>query len=212
MKDIRAKISLPVSSNLLKDDTSGQPIPILLPITKLGGLVFPYSPNIQIQHSADYGEYDLAHVNYGSHYFQRGRPPEISIDGMFTAQTDAEARYMLAAIHFLRVVTKMRTGLNDPKRGAPPPVLKFSAYGDLLFKNVPVIIRSFSHNFANDIDYVDVFSSASLTEGTDNFVNKLPSVMTIFVSMAIQPTPSKLRTEFSMGKFKTGALVKEGYV
>ena len=150
--------------------------------------------------------------SYTAHYFMNSRPPEIAVDGMFTAQTDEEARYMIAAIHFLRIVTKMRTGLNDPRRGTPPPILKFSAYGDLIFNNVPVLIRSFSHNFQNDVDYVDVFSNTVNFDSSKDFVNKVPAMMNIFISLIVQPTPSRLRSEFTMSKFASGELVKKGYI
>lgn len=211
MKDIRAKLRLPPGNTLLKDD-SGTTHSVLLPLEKFQGMVFPYSPNIQVQHSANYGEYDLTHTNYTSNYFMNSRPPEIAIDGMLTAQTDAEARYMLAVIHFFRIVTKMRTGFNDPDRGVPPPVLRFSAYGDLVFSNIPVVVRSFSHNFQNDVDYVDVFTSTSATETSKDYANKMPSAMNIFVSLAVQPTPSKIRSEFTLSKFSSGELVKKGYI
>ena len=54
------------------------------------------------------------------------------------------------------LVSKMHFGETSASPGKPPPVLRFYAYGDLMFKNVPVTIRSFSYDLPNEVDYVDV--------------------------------------------------------
>jgi hypothetical protein len=133
--------------------------------------------------------------------------------GQLTAQTAAEANYMVAVLHFLRIVTKMHFGMNDPKRGTPPPVLKFSAYGDLMFSMVPVLVRSFTYDLPGDVDYVDVDTEGEDSDGFDAaFSSKVPSMLTLSIDMVIQQTASKLRTEFTMNDFKSGKLVKGGYV
>ena len=57
-----------------------------------------------------------------------------------------------------------------------------------------------------------MFTSSSATETSQDFVNKMPSAMNIFVSLAVQPTPSKIRSEFTLSKFSSGELVKKGYI
>tara|TARA_B000000565_G_C23695413_1_gene343635 strand:- start:42 stop:677 length:636 start_codon:yes stop_codon:yes gene_type:complete len=211
MKDIRAKISLPLNSDILKDE-GGQINPILLPLKKFHGIIFPYTPTINVSHQVEYGEYDISHTNYPIHYFTRSRPPAIQVTGQLTAQSAAEANYMVACIHFLRIVTKMHFGMNDPKRGTPPPVLKFSAYGDLMFSMVPVLVRSFSFDLPQDVDYIDISSETSGTGFSDEFESKIPSLLNLTIDLAVQQTASKLRTEFTMNDFKSGKLVKGGYI
>ena len=133
-------------------------------------------------------------------------------DRQLTAQTAAEANYMIACLHFLRIVTKMHFGMNDPKRGTPPPVLKFSAYGDLMFSMVPIVVRSFTYDLPGDVDYVDVETNADNADSNQDFQSKVPTMLTLSVDMMIQQTASKLRTQFTMQDFKSGKLVKEGYV
>ena len=210
MKDIRAKLSVPQNSDVLKVD--GEWNNILLPLKKFNGIIWPYSPTINIAHQADYGEYDITHTNYPIHYYTRSSPPAIMCSGQLTAQTAAEANYMIAVLHFLRIVTKMHFGMNDPKRGTPPPVLKFSAYGDLMFSMVPVLVRSFTYDLPGDVDYVDVETSSANAGFDDDFSSKVPSMLTLSIDMVIQQTASKLRTEFTMNDFKSGKLVKGGYV
>ena len=119
---------------------------------------------------------------------------------------------MLAVLHFLRIVTKMHFGMNDKRRGTPPPVLKFSAYGDLMFNNVPVLVRSFAYDLGQDIDYIDVNTESAEAGFTTGFKSKVPTMLNLVIDMVVQQTPSKLRTKFTMNDFKSGKLVKDGFI
>tara|TARA_B100000686_G_scaffold248634_1_gene258439 strand:- start:206 stop:841 length:636 start_codon:yes stop_codon:yes gene_type:complete len=211
MKDVRARVSLPRNSDILETET-GAPNPILLPLRKFGGIIWPYTPTINISHQAEYGEYETAHTNYPVSYFTKSRPPNLQVSGPLTANSAAEGHYMIAVLHFLRIVTKMHFGMNDKKRGTPPPVLKFSAYGDLMFSNVPVLIRSFAYDLGQDIDYIDVETDSASAGFSDGFNSKVPTMLNLVVDMVIQQTPSKLRTKFTMNDFKSGKLVKDGFI
>ena len=207
MKDIRARLSLPRNSDILKTE-NGKINPILLPLKKFHGIIWPYTPTINVSHQAEYGEYDITHSNYPVQYFSKSRPPNLQVSGPLTAQSAAEGNYMLACLHFLRIVTKMHFGMNDPKRGTPPPVLKFSAYGDLMFSNIPVLVRSFAYDLGQDIDYIDVETESAEAGFSDGFSTKVPTMM----NLIIEQTPSKLRTTFTMNDFKSGKLVKDGFI
>ena len=211
MKDVRARVSLPRNSDILETET-GAPNPILLPLRKFGGIIWPYTPTINISHQAEYGEYETAHTNYPVSYFTKSRPPNLQVSGPLTANSAAEGHYMIAVLHFLRIVTKMHFGMNDKKRGTPPPVLKFSAYGDLMFSNVPVLIRSFAYDLGQDIDYIDVETDSASAGFSDGFSSKVPTMLNLVVDMVIQQTPSKLRTKFTTNDFKSGKLVKDGFI
>ena len=211
MKDVRARVSLPRNSDILETET-GAPNPILLPLRKFGGIIWPYTPTINTSHQAEYGEYETAHTNYPVSYFTKSRPPNLQVSGPLTANSAAEGHYMIAVLHFLRIVTKMHFGMNDKKRGTPPPVLKFSAYGDLMFSNVPVLIRSFAYDLGQDIDYIDVETDSASAGFSDGFSSKVPTMLNLVVDMVIQQTPSKLRTKFTMNDFKSGKLVKDGFI
>ena len=211
MKDVRARVALPRNSDILETET-GAPNPILLPLRKFGGIIWPYTPTINISHQAEYGEYETAHTNYPVSYFTKSRPPNLQVSGPLTANSAAEGHYMIAVLHFLRIVTKMHFGMNDKKRGTPPPVLKFSAYGDLMFSNVPVLIRSFAYDLGQDIDYIDVETDSASAGFSDGFSSKVPTMLNLVVDMVIQQTPSKLRTKFTMNDFKSGKLVKDGFI
>lgn len=144
--DWRARISMPKGSFF---DSS----PLLQPLWETGGLIFPYTPNITINHQATYNEIPVTHQNYQFNAYQSSRVSDIQIVGEFNVEDGVQAKYWIAAVHFLRSVTKMFTG-DTAYAGNPPPILNFSAYGDHVFKNVPVVVKSFSMTLPKDVNYI----------------------------------------------------------
>ena len=182
--------------------------------------MFPYTPMIQVQHATvNYGSYDLAHTNYDYFAYQKTSSPSATVTGVFGAHTEEEAEYMLAAIHFLRTVTKSNFGASDPNRGTPPPKLAFSAYGDAMFNRTPVYIRTVAFGLDQDVDYVPVrganrtsrpgFANATMDDMLQN--SYVPLVLNLFVDIMVAPNPSKLRDEFNLEEFRKGGLLKKGY-
>lgn len=167
-------------------------------------LNFPYTPTIRTGTTALYTEMELTHTNYQPHAFNRSQVQNISVSAQFTSQTDLWARYSLAAIHFMRTITKMRYGQNDPLRGAPPPVLNFSAYGTYMFENVPVVVQSFNVVLPNDVDYVD-----TVVNGIHHAV---PTVFNMEMELMIQRAVGPTRTDFTLGAFASGSLASKGYI
>jgi len=221
-KDYRAKIQPLGQSDaqvglILGPNTSDN---ILQPLWKTRGLMFPYTPMIQVQHATvNYGSYDLAHTNYDYFAYQKTSSPSATVTGVFGAHTEEEAEYMLAAIHFLRTVTKSNFGASDPNRGTPPPKLAFSAYGDAMFNRTPVYIRTVAFGLDQDVDYVPVrganrtsrpgFANATMDDMLQN--SYVPLVLNLFVDIMVAPNPSKLRDEFNLEEFRKGGLLKKGY-
>jgi hypothetical protein len=72
-----------------------------------------------------------------------------------------------AAVHFLRSVTKMFTG-DTAYAGNPPPVLNFNAYGDHVFRNVPVVVKSFSMSLPKDTNYISTNLASGSGFGLDS--------------------------------------------
>ena len=224
-KDYRAKIQPMGKTNgamelILGPNNSSN---ILQPLWKTQGLMFPYTPMIQVQHAnVGYGQFDLAHTNYDYFAYQRTSSPTATVTGVFGAHTQEEAEYMMAAIHFLRVVTKSNFGIQDENRGTPPPKLAFSAYGDAMFNRTPVYVRTVAFGLDQDVDYVpvrqglsiadsrlSVSGSATLDEMLKN--SYVPLVLNIFVDIMVAPNPSAIRDEFDLEKFRTGGLLDKGY-
>lgn len=134
--------------------------PLLSPTGTHMVLEFPYTPTINMGHGAAYGSYDLTHSVYQQQYYMNTQNPQIDMTAMFTANTQKDAAHTMAALHFLKSMVKSQFGQSNPdgsrneNAGTPPPVLRFSAYGALNFKNTPVVIRNVNFTYPEDTDYV----------------------------------------------------------
>ena len=75
----------------------------------------------------------------------------------FTAQSTAEAEYLLAVIHFFKSVTKMFYG-QDPQRGSPPPLVYLTGLGEFQYNEHPCVVQTFTYDLPADVDYVRAYS------------------------------------------------------
>lgn len=169
-QDWRVRLSLAPNSGYLYQ---AQNVPgILQPLANTNGVVFPYTPSIQIQYNAHYDSYDLTHSNYKIQQYKNSSVDNIMISCDFTAQDTAEANYLLAVIHFFRSVTKMFYGQDSiPKIGTPPPLCFLSGLGSFQFDNHPLAITNFAYSLPTDVDYIRASASATTEAG----VNKSPA-------------------------------------
>lgn len=136
--------------------------PVLSPLKSAGGLVFPYTPTINIASNATYSKIPTIHTNYTFNAYQSSDPGEIRIEAPFNVEDAEQALYWIAAVHFLRSLTKQFSG-SDMKAGNPPPIVKLNGYGAYVFKNVPVVVTAMSVQLTNDCDYIstEVVGSAA---------------------------------------------------
>ncbi len=134
--DWRVRLSLP-------NWTSFRSSPVLKPLKDAGGLVFPFTPKIQIKGNAKYSAEPIVHSNYPVNAYKSSDPGTIEITATMAVEDAGQALYWIAALHYLRSVSKMFTGF-DPKAGNPPPIVFLNGYGNYVFKNVPVAIQNFS--------------------------------------------------------------------
>lgn len=129
---------------------------LLLPLKRTQGLVWPYQPTITYNHTVDYQPLSPTHANQDFHVFSKVPAVTLGVSGQFSVQNQMEGEYALAAIHFLRTVTKMNFGETDPAAGTPPPILLFNAFGPFVFHDLPVIVKDFTAEFPEEVDYVQV--------------------------------------------------------
>lgn len=147
-KDWRARLSIPYWLSFLNS-------PVFKPIKNAGGLIFPYTPEIHVDHTANYSAYSVSQTNYRPQSYQYSDVGKITITAPMVVEDADQALYWIAAVHFLRSLTKMFSGL-DPKAGNPPPIVFFNAYGNFVFKNIPVVVINFTLKLSNDTDYIGV--------------------------------------------------------
>ena len=149
--DWRVRLRLAPQATYLYKDAGNEGI--LAPLVETDGVIFPYTPTIQTVYKANYNAYDLTHSNYRGYFYQGSNVDDIQITGTFTAQDTDEANYLLAVIHFFRSATKMFYG-QDPNRGAPPPLVFLSGFGEYQFNEHPCVVSQFNYNLPADVDYI----------------------------------------------------------
>ena len=102
--DWRVKLRLaPLADYLYKATNPG----ILSPLAGTDGVLFPYTPTINTSYKANYSAVDITHSNYKGYFYQGSSVEPVVISCTFTAQSTAEADYLLAVIHFFKSATKM---------------------------------------------------------------------------------------------------------
>lgn len=196
---------------------------ILFPLQSTRGVLFPYTPSVATGNVTEYDPTSFIHSNYGYNAYVRSYPKPISISAEFTAQSNDEALYLLAVIHFFRSVTKSYFGLNPyNKAGTPPPVLIFNYLGDYQFNNVPVLVKSFEYTYEANIDYVPVNTvnnlaysanlGVSLPAGKNGGYTWVPTHITVQLDLDTQYIPIKLRDEFNLDLFRQGKMINKGYI
>jgi hypothetical protein len=165
-EDWRFRISLAPNANYLyRAPDAG----ILQPLLGTRGVVFPYTPQISTSYRASYEIYDLVHTNYKSYYYKHSSVEEISVTGIFTANSAAEADYLLAVIHFFRSASKMFYGQDsNPVAGTPPPVLYMDGLGVYQFNEHPSLLSNFSYSLPSDVDYIRAGGARNYAGGAVN--------------------------------------------
>lgn len=171
VQDWRVRLALaPGAEYLYAGDNPG----ILQPLQATNGVIFPYTPTINVSYQANYQGLDLTHSNYKVFQYTNSSVDQVTITCDFTAQDVYEARYLLAVIHFFKSMTKMFYGQDTyPVRGTPPPLCYMFGLGGYQFSAHPLAINSFNYNLPSDVDYVkttapmipeSIFESAMKTD------------------------------------------------
>lgn len=182
---------------------------LLAPLVESGGLVWQYTPQIFSSAMVSYVENSLVGSNYPIYSFSHSTPPTIPITADFTANSIGEARYMMAVIHFVKVVTKAHFGdasLVSGAFGTPPPTLLFEYLGDNGFNKVPVLVRTYSITYDPEVDYVPV------TGPKDDEVTFVPTRFTLTLDLVPNYTPHKIRKRFNIDTLRNGKGLKDGFV
>lgn len=167
------------------------------------GMLFPYTPTVNVGQTTNYQNMSLIHTNGEIHSYSNTPSVTINVTGVFTVQNQREGRYLLACLHLLRTVSKMYFGEKDKAKGMagmPPPIMVFTGYGNYMFNDLPVIVRGHSYTLDDSADTVVI--------NTAGGVARLPSKMTITIDLVVQQTPQRQRKEFSLDEFRTGQLMR----
>lgn len=217
--DWRVSLSLPenIKTIMMGSKTLLDPL-----ITTNYRLVFPYTPTVLVGHSAQWNPMQPVHTNYPFYAYENSRVDQMTITADFYVQNQQEAQYWVAAVHYLRTMTKMSYG-QSPDRGQPPPVVYLNGYGDFTFKNVPVIINNFQFDLKREIDYI---STKLDVGGTQNNVTDTgdtsgqgvagyawaPTESLLTIGVVPQYSRTK-QTQFNLADFvKHGGIKGSGFI
>lgn len=155
--DWRVRLSIPPIPSFTSS-------PVFNPLRQAGGAIFPYTPTIRISNSASYERTSPVHQNFSFYNYANSQADSISVSAPFYCEDAEQAAYWVSMVHFFRSCTKMFSG-EDDLGGNPPPILYFNAYGDFVFKNVPVVVTNFSVDLDANSDYIATDVTAT---GTTN--------------------------------------------
>jgi hypothetical protein len=213
-RDWRVRLSLPNNPAYMSSI-------IMSPLKETNGLVFPYTPAIQIVHSATYQPMSPVHNNYPFLSYENSKVDAMTITAPFYCEDAREAQYWVACMHYLKSVTKMSFGA-DSTAGAPPPVVKLNGYGDYVFNNVPVVVTSFTMDLPNESDYISTGLSGSTASGATGLLKNLTGVdVSAFTAQGVAWAPVKstitvtvqpLYTRQQVRNFSLDKFVKGDYV
>ena len=197
--DWRVKLRLaPQATYLYKAPEPG----ILAPLAVTDGIIFPYTPTIDVQYRAEYQNYSPTHSNYQHYFYKNSSVQTVQLQAEFTAQDTIEAEYLLACIHFLKSASKMFYG-QDAERGSPPPLLYLTGLGEYQFNESPCVVTEFNYNLPNDVNYIRARSrhinrddrlqyskplATSTTNGNFSALNRLKTAVTNALSGGPGPT------------------------
>jgi hypothetical protein len=199
----------------------------LYPLTLTNGLIFPYSPTISESLGTRYDTVELIHANESVHAFKNNENVRLTLsDCIWTSETWEQAVYTLGVIHFFRSYRLMDFGKG--KTGRPPSPMWFSAYGNYLYTDVPVLIERVEMAFPADVDYVGVpnpgttdyksqilsFSTSAALGSVNTGISQtgdftwIPIKFTVSsISMVVQNSVKYWTDTFDLADFKSGKLI-----
>lgn len=180
---------------------------LLTPLYNSGDrMIFPFTPSVIFSHSASYSSMQPIHTNYPFYNYQNSSVDAITVSGDFFIETNEDAEYWVAAVTFLRTLTKMFYGDNGTNTGNPPPIVKFNGYGEYVFKNVPCVVTSFNVDLPQDVDYMKTNISSEVGTNESGPGTWVPTQS--LMAVTLQPIYSRTHVEqFSLSDFVSGELI-----
>ena len=169
------------------------------------GVVWPYNPSITIATKANYSALDPVHSNYPFQAYKSSSVDDIQISGDFSCETNEDAAYWIQATTFFKASTKMFFG-KSTNAGNPPIICNLSGYGPGVLNSIPVVVKSFSVELPEDVNYIKCTSSNF--KGGATWV---PVLSKISVTVAPIYNRSKLR-QFSLQEYASGSMSTKGYI
>lgn len=208
-EDHRVRLSLPPKSKILYN--SGMPPALIAPLAETNGIVFPYTPNIIFQHTAEYNRTSPTHSNYPFQFYNNSAVQDITVFGNFTVDSGPDALYVLGVIQFLRTITKMFGEGDGALAGNPPPIMRLSGHGQHMLPSIPCVVNTVSITLPTDIDYFTIpGGSANGFDGSPG-TTRVPRMTEI--SIGITPVYSRNDIKnFGLDTLASGRGADRGFI
>jgi len=173
-------------------------------LSSTGGFVWPYLPSITVSSKANYAQIETVHSNQPFQAYKSSQIDDIQISGEFSVENELDAEYWIQGTTFLKTATRMFFG-TGPNVGNPPIVCNLTGYGARVFAGVPVIVKSFSVDFKDDVAYI----KHSLNGAPPTWV---PAMSTISVTVSPIYNRTRLR-QFNLTEYANGNIVAgQGFI
>lgn len=201
-QDMRTIIKVPMKyiTALTKGGQNSQ-------LLKVGGIIFPYTPQISYEVKAEYSAVTPTHSNFPINFYSKSTIGPISVVGKFTVQNLEDAKVYVSTHILLKALTKMRFGglTGDPDSGSAPPVCRLFAYGEQMLENVPIAISSYRIELPDSVDYFTF-------PGDDRYgPTSVPIVSTINVTCVPMYSRREMQ-DFAVSKYLTNQYAGKGYI
>lgn len=176
-------------------------------------VIWPYTPKFNISYAASYEMVRTLQTNYATPTYSNSEISTITIGGLFTASTVAEANYLYAVMHFLKSSTKgYNFEGNAALVGRPPPVLRLTYLGEGSIKDMPVVVQTFSLDYPAEVDYVKTDMLGASDTAIAIPASMVPAEMDI--SVTVVPAYSRadlISADYSTTRFINGDLIGKGF-
>ena len=151
-------------------------------IRSTSSILFPVTPLINLQHTADYESQKIVHTNQAFFFYKNTSVDRITITAKWPVQDESDAGNWLAAVHLFRALMKMRFG-TDSYSGSPPPVCRLFAYGSYVLDNIPVSVAGFRLDLPDQVDYYRYGRNTSGSTDDSYKVNMVPTISTFNIDL-----------------------------
>lgn len=114
-------------------------------------IIFDVSPSsLSESRGANYDQWNLVHLPTDLYAYRNTSSRSWEVQAVLVSRSGKEA------VKNSKILNTVRFWVlpDFAKTGAPPPILRFSAYGDPNIEKVTCILRNYSWNYPSDVDYV----------------------------------------------------------
>lgn len=166
-------------------------------------IIFNVRPQLNETRSANYSTVELLHHPSDILKYQKTSARTWSFSATLVSRTPEEAKQNLQYTNWIRAWVMPYYGegtansikSHSSRLGAPPPILKLTAYGNQMIGPVPVVLESYDISWPADVDYIQT--------SYDDSAVPFPVVLTINLSMKEAFSPAEY-SGFDLYRYKLG--------